>query len=303
MNFLLFAILVAGYWLVRLQLHDKPDWQHLYFDWAIITVYVGSFCAIRMAQIGLYLYLFYSHLQVGVPRLVANSFTFLFATLLLGWLTSEIFGLNVTHLIATSAIFSVVLGLALQDTLGNLFSGFALQVDRPFGIGDWVEVQSGGQHWLGQIQEVNWRATMLLSFSDELISIPNKVMAQSQVLILSHGRGSARCHHVFHFDFGQDLDRGRQLLLEIYSQHSGLSQEVPPRVLITELADSWVVLKVFFTVTDYSLRYRIGDELLAASLRRLNAEKIKLARPKLQVDQSAADTEVDPSKNRTASRL
>ncbi|MBY0414892.1 MAG: mechanosensitive ion channel family protein, partial [Bdellovibrionales bacterium] len=137
---------------------------------------------VRLAQIYVYLYLFLANMNQGVPRLIANLFTLLFSTFLTGWIAADIFGFNLAAVLATSAIFTIVLGLALQDTLGNLFSGVALQIERPFQIGDWVEVHNSDDKWVGQIQEITWRATSLLGFSDELMVIPNKTIAQSQLI-------------------------------------------------------------------------------------------------------------------------
>lgn len=287
----IFALLSLVYWVLKTNEILANEWNRIFIYWAILTVYMGAFAVIRLAQICLYLYLFFSHLKVGVPRLIANSFTFLFAVILLGWMTSEIFAFNVTHLLATSAIFSVVLGLALQDTLGNLISGFALQIDRPYSIGDWVEVNSAGQKWVGQIQEITWRATMLVSFSEELVLIPNKNMAQSQVLILSHQRGSARCHHLYRFDFKADSEIAKNVLLAIYLQHGAVLKDPPPRILITELAESYLVMKVFFSVSEFALKYRIGDELYRQALAELKVKKLSLAVAKMQLIESPAVNE------------
>lgn len=287
-SFAIFSSLALVYWIVKFYHGREPDFAKFFFYWAVVTVYVGAFAVIRMAQICLYLYLFFSHLKVGVPRLIANSFTFLFATVLMGWLTSEVFNFNVTHLIATSAIFSVVLGLALQDTLGNLFSGFALQIDRPYSIGDWVEVGSGGQQWMGQIQEINWRATLLLSFTDELISIPNKTMAQSHVLVLSNEKGSARCSHQYRLNFGADIEQAKKIITDVYNSTKGVSHNLPPRILITDMTDSWIVVKIFYTLEDYAMRYRVGDELYQRTVGELQRAQVKMGFPRIQLFQGEA---------------
>lgn len=275
--YFLFLLMSLVYWGYHGLMSEHTQMQKAFAYWALVSVYVEAFFLIRLAQVALYLYLFFSHLSVGVPRLIANSFTLIFATFILAWLTSEVFGFNVTHLLATSAIFSVVLGLALQDTLGNFFSGIAMQMDRPFGIGDWVEIHSGQQKWMGQIQEVNWRATLLLGFGDELISIPNKTMAQSQVLILSHAGGTARCSQTFRLAHETDLARVKETLLKVFQSHPGVMENPPVRPLVLAVEESWVVLKLFYTVKEFGLKYRVGDQLLQQSIQQLQAEKLKLA--------------------------
>ena len=69
----------------------------------------------------------------------------------------------------------------MQDTLGNLFAGVALQFDKPYEIGDWIEIHNSGQKWVGQIYEITWRATLLIGFVEEFITVPNRVMGQSEI--------------------------------------------------------------------------------------------------------------------------
>jgi small-conductance mechanosensitive channel len=86
-------------------------------------------------------------------------------------------GINVLPLLATSTVLTVVLGLALQDTLGNLFSGLALHTEKPFSIGDWILVDNIE----GQVVYVGWRSTHLKTFSGDLVIFPNSTIAKARV--------------------------------------------------------------------------------------------------------------------------
>ena len=70
-------------------------------------------------------------------------------------MVSAMFEETITGLITASGVFGVVMGLALQSTLADLFSGIALNLQRPFRVGDWIQVDSG---ILGEVTEMNWRA-------------------------------------------------------------------------------------------------------------------------------------------------
>ncbi len=251
---------------------------------SLIALLFTSLLTIQLAQIYVYLYLFWSNMSVGVPRLIANMFTFVFSICLYGWLASDLFGIHVTTVLATSAIFSLVLGLALQDTLGNLFSGVALQMDRPFQIGDWVEIQHGGEKWSGQIQEMTWRATSIMTFSDELILIPNKTIAQSQIFIFSGRHQPVRLNHLFRFDFAIDIEQVKKNLVEEASKIENIMKDPAPRVLLVELTESWISIKLFYSIFDYSLRYRTADQVLHNTLLRLRNCKINLAHHKLSLN-------------------
>lgn len=86
-----------------------------------------------------------------------------------------VFGAPVGTLVATSGAVAVILGLALQNTLGDVFSGVALTLGRPFGIGDWIHLADGTE---GRVIENNWRSTQLLTSAHNVVVLPNSVLAK-----------------------------------------------------------------------------------------------------------------------------
>ncbi|MFN3454319.1 MAG: mechanosensitive ion channel family protein [Pseudobdellovibrio sp.] len=198
-------------------------------------------------------------------------------------IATSLFEIHLSTLLATSAVFSLVLGLALQDTLGNLFSGLSLQIESPFKIGDWVEVNSSNYKWLGQVQEINWRATFLNSFADELIMIPNKTIAQSEIIIISQGNKNIRLNQVFRFDYSVDIEKAKDCILDAVIKIDGLMIDPPVRTLITETHESYIVIKVFYSLVDFSMRYRVGDKILTDVITSLNQNNIKLQSSKLEL--------------------
>ena len=82
------------------------------------------------------------------------------------------------QLLTTSAVGAVVVGFALQDTLGNLFAGLAIQIEKPFRVGQWV--QFGDRE--GQVTEITWRATKLRTKAGQFLIVPNSVISKEPVL-------------------------------------------------------------------------------------------------------------------------
>lgn len=278
------------------------------FHWGVVTAtwtdyyylkianYVGlvSFLflitvLIRLAQIYVYLYLFLASMGQGVPRLIANLFTLIFSTFIVSWIAADVFGFNLATVLATSAVFTIVLGLALQDTLGNLFSGVALQIERPFQLGDWVEVHNGSEKWVGQISEITWRATSLIGFSDELIVIPNKTIAQSQLMIFSQNNKPARFSQQFRFNFDVDVLKAKSAILEGLKSIPEVLSDPEPRVLLMEVTESWVSVKVFYSIADYGRKFRIGDMVLAYVLQAIKSKNLALATNALSIRQEETD--------------
>lgn len=93
-----------------------------------------------------------------------------------------VFGVPVGTLIATSGVFAIVLGLALQSTLSDVFSGIALNLGRSYSVGNWIILESGVQ---GRVIETNWRATHLSNATNDLVVVPNSALAKSQLVNLN----------------------------------------------------------------------------------------------------------------------
>ena len=90
-----------------------------------------------------------------------------------------VFAVPVGGLIATSGVIAVVIGLALQSTLSDVFSGIAIDIERPYRAGDVLWVEGGIE---GRVREVNWRATLITTANGDLAVVPNSVMAKSRLV-------------------------------------------------------------------------------------------------------------------------
>ncbi|WP_315831638.1 mechanosensitive ion channel family protein [Bradyrhizobium prioriisuperbiae] len=93
-----------------------------------------------------------------------------------------VFGVPVGTLVATSGIVAIIFGLALQNTLGDVFSGIALTLGRAHAIGDWIQLKDGTE---GRVVETNWRSTNLLTGGYNVVVVPNSILAKQGVTNLS----------------------------------------------------------------------------------------------------------------------
>jgi small-conductance mechanosensitive channel len=237
--------------------------------------------AIKTARLLIFEYLYLSHMRVAFPLLLVNLFTLLLTVIIFGWLISTVFAIQIAPLVATSAVFSLVLGLALQDTIGNLFAGVALQFDKPYEIGDWIEIQTGGNRWIGQVHEISWRATILHGFTDETITIPNKVMSQAQISnFAAKNRPFARSQ-AFKVPFESPSTEVKRALLEAADSTQGLRRDLPPIVIITETGDSWVTYKLVYYLENFGSQFLVADQIIESALNKLKERKIPLANPRM----------------------
>jgi small-conductance mechanosensitive channel len=118
-----------------------------------------------------------------VSDIIAASTYLCSALAMLGF----VFGLPLQGLVATSGVIAIVLGLALQSTLGDVFSGISLSIEKPYRIGDEILLEGGAE---GEVIEMNWRATHLRNGANDVVIIPNSAIAKLR--IQNHSAGNRR---------------------------------------------------------------------------------------------------------------
>lgn len=260
-----------------------PGYVRLASYFGLSTIIWTSVVFVKTCRIIIFEYLFFRSMTAGVPLLLVNIFTLGLSIVIAVWLLNSVFEFRLLPLVATSAVFSIVLGLALQETLGNLFSGIALQLDKPYAIGDWIEIFNGTQKLTGLVTEITWRATVLLSVTEEVITIPNRIVSQSQVNNYAAKTGPIIRSQVFRIPYGTSISRTKQVLMKSISSIKGIRKLPEPIVLVIESAESWITLKLIYYIDDFGRQFLINDQVLTSALEALQAEKLNLAPPKILV--------------------
>ena len=90
-------------------------------------------------------------------------------------------GVEPGSLLTTSALLTAAIALSLQETLGNLMAGLAIQVQRPFDVGDWIEFDGDPKH-IGRVIEINWRATKVITLDEVEVTVPNGTLAKASIV-------------------------------------------------------------------------------------------------------------------------
>ncbi len=157
-----------------------------------------------------------------------------------------VFDRSLTGALATSAVASVVLGLALQETLGNLFAGLALQVERPFRPGD--VIRSNGLE--GRVESFNWRATTIQTVDDTRIAIPNGVVAREPLEVFARDELNRR-RLVIPAPYEVAPQRVIGLVREAVTAVPDVSDRKPPQIRVGSFDDSSVGYEVLYWVEDY----------------------------------------------------
>jgi len=174
-----------------------------------------------------------------------------------------------------STILGIVVGLALQDTLGNLFSGIATQADRPFQVGDVISIGSRGS---GVIESVSWRAVKIRTFQNKLLVISNSVLGKESFEVAPRGNLNARAVY-FNTVFSVSPSRTSHVVRDALRGAENVSTKMRPVVRIRNFGDSSLDWEVKYWLDDYN-RHNDTDALVRERIwYAFQREKIDFASP------------------------
>lgn len=208
-------------------------------------------------------------------------------------------GVKIESLLTTSALLTAVLGFALQDTLGNLFAGLALQAQRPFAVGDWIHVE-GGTAPPGRVLEINWRATKVLTLDQVEVSYPNSVLAKTPVTNFSLPTTVARRNLYLHASYSHAPDHVCELMVAATESAKGVLAEPPPTAVVSNFDASGVQYWVRFFIDDWAKRDLVDSEVWARLWYVLDREGVEIPYPTQslylhEVSDASADRERERS--------
>jgi len=168
-----------------------------------------------------------------VPRLLKDVVATIIFLVAISGILGIVFGLDVTGLWATSGVVGLVIGFALQSMIADVFSGIALNIDRPFVIGDWVRLHNRArEHIIGEVVETNWRSTRLRCVDGTMVIVPNGWIARDLVTNLTNPTPRSRFSLYFCLDFGVPADRAMRILEAGVRSANGVLKDPPPKVRV-----------------------------------------------------------------------
>lgn len=105
------------------------------------------------------------------PKLLQNFISVIIYLLVTAFIVGYIFQKPVTSILVSTGLFATVIGFAMKDFIADVINGISLSIERPYNIGDWIEIEDG--KYLGKVIDIKWRTTRLLSRNDSMIVVPN----------------------------------------------------------------------------------------------------------------------------------
>lgn len=282
----LISRLVSPYWILLI-LTAANAFRGLFgsqIDWwlgAILPPAAGIF-TIEALRLGVADYLLKFRTKHAVPKILRDIlFGLIYATTALAYLGTT-FKIDLTPLLTTSAILSVVIGMALQDTLGNLFAGVAINLDPPFKLGDWISLDGR----LGQVVEITWRATKIVTLENELRVIPNNLISKAELINYQ----VPAPYYGELIDFGCPYEvspsRVREIAMLVAAEIPGVRKDPAPTVQLLRFDAYSIVYRVKLWLDNHGESNPIRSHFQELLWYRFQREKIDFPYPQQEIRHS-----------------
>jgi small-conductance mechanosensitive channel len=210
-------------------------------------------------------------------------------------------GVEPGSLLTTSALLTAVIGLSMQETLGNLFAGLALQGQETVSVGDWVRFADGPEG-IGEVIEVNWRATHFLTNTQVKIVVPNGVMARAILKNYSAPTRLVRYDIEVFAPYDVTPERVRTIILDAIRGVRGTLAEPEPSVLLQTFSDRGVAYAVRYFIDDYGQREPIESEVRERILYAFRRVGVEVPVPQRHLRAPGLEIAVAPQKEPSNSR-
>ncbi|MFT4248110.1 MAG: DUF3772 domain-containing protein [Pseudomonas sp.] len=241
---------------------------------ALLVLGIGLWLVHLVQQWLVDTYLPKTELEVGARNSVSTVARYLGWVAVALW-TLATLGIGSGQLALVVSALSVGIGFGLQAITQNFISGLILLAERPVKIGDWVRI--GDQE--GDVRKINVRATEIQVGDRSTLIVPNSELITKSVRNMTLSNPQGRVQLQFSVPLGEDMERVRALLLEIYAAHERTLKEPAPSVFIDSLANGMANFNSFVYVGSPRDAYGVRSQLFFALLRRMDEEGIALQSP------------------------
>lgn len=188
----------------------------------------------------------------------------------------NVWGIEVAPLLASLGIAGIAVAFALQTTLGNIFGGVSLIVDRSIKVDDFIKLDDGTQ---GFVTDIGLRSTKIKSPDGDLIILPNGKLADSKIYNYHKPLPTTRVTVEFGVKYGSDVEKVKKIVMEQLSSMKDILKEPAPQVIFHELGEFSLKFKAFFWVSSLEKKMEAKENVATAIYNALNKNKIGIPFP------------------------
>jgi MscS family membrane protein len=186
------------------------------------------------------------------------------------------FNYDIFSLVTALGIGSLAIGMAAKDTLAHMISGFTIMLDRPFRIGDRIQL-IGGQ--VGDVTDIGLRSTKLKTMDNQLLIIPNSDLCNTMLTNQAFPNSRAKGRINIGVAYGSDVDLVKQLLVTTAGEVDDVLTDPPPEAYFASFGDSGFNMALFFWVEEYGTLFAVTDKINSLILKRFNEHSIEIPFP------------------------
>jgi len=215
--------------------------------------------------------------QTTIPqflRQVVALFVYLIALLVVLSVVYHAEG-QLKTLLAGSGILAIVLGFATQDLFGGIIAGIALQISRPYKVGDWLNIQDR----YAEVMEINWRSTRLRTNDGIYLDIPNYAIARGTIVNLHYPTQTHAMRLRVGIDYNVPPNRVKDSLFRATSTADGVMPEPKPKVFVMDFAESSVVYEIKFWMGNHAAYNDVCDAIRTNIWYELKRQRITIPFP------------------------
>ncbi|MFC1855356.1 mechanosensitive ion channel domain-containing protein [Thermodesulfobacteriota bacterium] len=276
-NFLLLINIFTFYFIVRLLRDAALPLNHdglnkaLYLTETLVLA-LGAIKAIIFTAVELFLH---SVKGIEIPKIIQDTVFAILYFILLMLIIKDILDINLTSILTTSAVLTMVLGLSIQDNLSNLFSGLAIQLEKPFSIGEWVEFEGT----MGKVKELSWRSVKMLTFENDLLIVPNNKIIKGNVTNFNRPTHL----HISRFNVGLSYkhppNKVKNTILSVLKNEKDIAHEPKPIIRLVNYGDFSIDYEIRYYITNFNRKLLIEDSISTKLWYAFNRDGLRIPFP------------------------
>ena len=200
-------------------------------------------------------------------------------------LALDILGLNIMPFVAGAGVAGIAIGFAAKDTLSNLIAGILLIIDRPFEVGDRIEVWSAPKDsatW-GDVIDIGLRATKIRTTDNIVIVIPNNEIMMRDIINYTAITKEIRVRIPIGISYEADIKKAKELIVKVGLELDWVMKEPAPKIVVRNFGDSSVNLEARFWISDPRRRMDTISHLTDRVKEAFDAEGIEIPYPKRDI--------------------
>lgn len=271
-----------GFWIANVGAYLSSDYlyinkkSHIFLDKSILLVLIILGFYILSSIIGDLISWYIHSKNHEAPSSMLKASIVIIITLIGLFIAFQSIGLSITPLITTLGISTVVIGLALQDTLSNFLSGFYIIMSKQLRIGDYIKFDN----YEGYVEDIYWRSTYIRTLSGNLIAIPNSKITSSVVTNYHLPYQSMSVILPISVSYKEDLKKVEDILIKVAKETldklDGADKTLEPFVRYSSFGASGINLNLIFKVREFKDQYLITHELIKAIKQTFDKEGIEI---------------------------